>query len=274
MLPTSADVNGRQAPTYPMRDGGQPFRLLLKLRFRSEQFFTKSEKENFMPDPKGYLFDLPATGRPEFASLREEWYPGVQDYWSRSTSARIFDSILGIRAIVVHATAGVSSPGAMSVMRDGNASWHWLVPDEDEDAHGEFVWACAPEARAAWHVRNDCSHPAVNGGARRVNHWSLGIEIVNSQKRDVVDPFSEWQIAATARIIRHCWWKYPNLKQVVSHAVLDPDRRTDPGSHFPWQALRDQVMRGSTEAVPEIIAKTTSMMELATQSATARTCCA
>jgi N-acetylmuramoyl-L-alanine amidase len=227
-----------------------------------------------MPDPKGYLFDLPATGRPEFASLQEEWYPGVRDYWSRSTSARIFDFILGIRAVVIHATAGVSSSGAMSVMRDGNASWHWLVPDEDEEAHGQFVWACAPEARAAWHVRNDRSHAAVNGGATKVNHWSLGIEIVNSQRRDVVDPFSEWQVTAAARIVRHCWWKYPNLKQVVSHAVLDPDRRTDPGSHFPWQTFRDQVIERPTESLPEAISRATPMAELTSPTVSLRACCA
>jgi N-acetyl-anhydromuramyl-L-alanine amidase AmpD len=54
-------------------------------------------------------------------------------------------------------------------MRDGAASFHWLVPDEDEQQHGQLVWACAPEARAAWHVRNSCRHPDVNGNARRVN---------------------------------------------------------------------------------------------------------
>ncbi len=55
-------------------------------------------------------------------------------------------------------------------MRDDNASFHWLLPDEDEPQHGQLVWACAPEARAAWHVRNACSHPDVNSGATKVNH--------------------------------------------------------------------------------------------------------
>jgi N-acetylmuramoyl-L-alanine amidase len=122
------------------------------------------------------------------------------------------DPILGIRAVVIHATAGSSSEGAVSVIRAGAASFHWLVPDENEEAHGQFVWACIPEARAAWHVRNACSHPSVNDGATRANHWSLGIEVVNSQ---VQDPFSDWQIEATAQIVRYCWAKYPNLKHVV-----------------------------------------------------------
>lgn len=227
-----------------------------------------------MPSPTSYLFDLPPARRPAFATLNEEWYPGVQEFWSRSTTARTQDALNGIRAVVIHATAGVSSSGAMSVMRDGRASWHWLVPDENEEAHGRNVWACAPEARAAWHVRNDRSHSAVNGGANRVNHWSLGIEIVNSQNPDVIDPFSSWQVEATARIVRYCWWKYPNLRQVVSHAVLDPERRTDPGSHFPWAKFRDLVVDGTQEAVPEAFAKVTPMASLESLPKTVEICCA
>lgn len=207
-----------------------------------------------MADPKRYQFDLPARGRPARASLDEAWYPGIQPYWKGSTSSRIFDAIFGVRAVVIHATAGGSSAGAVSVMKAGKASFHWLVPGEDEPQHGELVWACAPEARAAWHVRNACSHPDVNGGAERVNHWSLGIEIVNRQTPD--DGFSEWQVAATARIVRYCWAKYPNLRHVVSHAKLDPGRRSDPGPRFPWPRFRQLVVAGADETAPRIAAAT------------------
>ncbi|WP_417684020.1 N-acetylmuramoyl-L-alanine amidase [Roseibium sp.] len=228
-----------------------------------------------MPDPKSYLFDLPRALRPDRATLQEEWYPGVRDYWADASSSRIYDPILGIRAIVIHATAGVSSNGAMSVMAAGRASWHWLVPDEDESAHGAHVWACAPEARAAWHVRNSCSHAAVNGGADKVNHWSLGIEIVNSQTTGVIDPFSDWQVATTAAIVRYCWAKYPNLKQVVSHALLDPERRSDPGAHFPWEEFSGLVLNGvSTERAPDSFVDTIPMAELPSPPTGLSLCCA
>lgn len=154
--------------------------------------------------------------------------------------------MLGIRTIVIHATAGSSSVGAVSVMRAGAASFHWLVPDEDEVAHGAFVWATAPEARAAWHVKNTCAHPDVWEGRTRTNHTSLGIEIVNrvaSAGGKNADPFSKWQLAATAQIVRYAWAKYPNLRHVVSHARLDPKRRTDPGSAFPWARFEAMVKR-------------------------------
>ena len=78
------------------------------------------------------------------------------------------------------------------------ASWHWLIPDEDEAEHGGRVWACAPERRAAWHVRNDRSHPEVNNGSRNVNYWSLGVEIVNTQR---TAPYSDWLVEQTAALV-------------------------------------------------------------------------
>jgi len=205
-----------------------------------------------MPDPTTYQFNLPKTGHPSDVLLNEVWYPGIQAYWEVSTSSRIYDAILGVKAVVVHATAGAGSEGAISVMKEGKASFHWLLPDEDEPQHGQLVWACAPEARAAWHVRNGCSHPDVNAGADKVNHWSVGIEVVNRQTAR--DGFSDWQVRATAQIIRYCWAKYPNLKHVVSHAKLDPARRSDPGKTFPWARLKKLVLDpDALDGIPSVV---------------------
>ena len=223
-----------------------------------------------MNDPKLYQFDLPQRGRPQDVALSDPWYPGVQSYWDRCTSKRSVDPIYGIRAVVIHATAGASSAGAISVMkrRDDPASFHWLVPDEDEAQHGHLVWACTPEALAAWHVRNAASHPGVNGGAGRVNHWSLGIEVVNAQKND---PFSAWQIEATARLVRYCWAKYPNLRHVVSHAKLDPGRRSDPGGNFDWGRFKSLVIEGADNELPALVAKAVPLSRLRSPAATP--CC-
>ena len=203
-------------------------------------------------DPRNFQFDLPATARPSYARLDEEWYPGIQDAALSTSTGRIYDPINGVRAIVIHATAGSSSAGAASVITDGIASFHWLVPDEDELQHGRFVWATCHEARAAWHVRNDKSHSDVWEGRNKVNHFSLGIEVVNRQIPS--DSFSAWQVAATASIVRYCWAKYPNLRHVVSHAKLDPRRRSDPGSNFPWNDFKKHVLDSNHDTLPESVA--------------------
>ncbi|GAB5349950.1 N-acetylmuramoyl-L-alanine amidase [Alteriqipengyuania sp. 357] len=205
-----------------------------------------------MGDPTTYHFDLDPAARPAFAPLEERWWPGIRDAALRASSARIYDAILGVRAIVIHATAGGSSAGAASVIFDRRASFHWLVPDEDEPQHGQFVWATCHEARAAWHVRNGCCHPMLGGGRGRINHWSLGIEVVNRQVRS--DAFSDWQIEATAQIVRYAWAKYPNLRHVVSHAMLDPARRSDPGSLFPWERFKEAVLDAREDRMPELVA--------------------
>lgn len=215
-----------------------------------------------------YQFDLPRKGRPADVVLAEAWYPGIREYWEGCTTRRSVDAILGIRAVVIHATAGGSSAGAASVMKNKVASFHWLVPDEDEPQHGSLVWACAPEARAAWHVRNGASHPDVNGGATRVNHWSLGIEVVNRQS---ADPFSDWQVQATAQIIRHCWAKYPNLAHIVSHAKLDPTRRSDPGADFPWARFKELVLAGGDDRLPALALKAVPTSRL--RAASSGACC-
>lgn len=205
-----------------------------------------------MAQPRDYQFDLPSTGRPSNMTIPEMWYPGVQNYWLRSTSRRnIGDHIQGVKAVVVHATAGTSSAGAVSVMNGSPvASFHWLVPDENEPQHGSLIWSCVRERDAAWHVRPDKRHPDVNNNRNQVNHWSLGIEIVNQQSGG--DSFSDWQVAITAQIVRYCWAKYPNLKHVVSHARLDPTRRTDPGRNFPWERFEDLVLNSGNEPFSSI----------------------
>ena len=210
-----------------------------------------------MGDPTTYHFDLDPALRPEHAPLEERWWPGIRDAALKASSARIYDPILGVRAVVIHATAGGSSAGAASVIFDGKASFHWLVPDEDEPQHGAFVWATCHEARAAWHVRNACGHPMLWNGRGRINHWSLGVEVVNRQIRS--DTFSDWQVEATAQIVRHAWAKYPSLRHVVSHAMLDPARRSDPGSLFPWERFRAAVLDGREERMPELVAGAAAM---------------
>jgi len=197
--------------------------------------------------PENYQFNLPENMRPTTFRCPEKRYPGIETYWENSTSRRIYHPINDIRAIVIHATAGSTSRGAVSVMKKGAASFHWLIPDEDEVEHGSIIWSCVPEALAAWHVRNDKFHEDIWAGKNKINHWSLGIELVNTQFSN--DGFSDWQVKTCADIVRYCWVKYPNLKYIFSHAKVDPLRRSDPGGNFPWERFKLFVLSDIKEQV-------------------------
>jgi N-acetylmuramoyl-L-alanine amidase len=193
-----------------------------------------------MADPTSFQFDLPPKPRPAPHRLEEKIHPRAWAASGACASLRNGPLDEAVRVIVIHATAGSSTEGAVSVMTEGRASFHWIVPDENEDAHGKHVWATCPEALAAWHVRRSCAHPSVCAGATNLNRLSLGIEIVNAQSGG--DAFSQWQIEAAAQIVHYASAKYRNLVHVVSHARLDPGRRTDPGANFPWTEFQWLVM--------------------------------
>lgn len=221
-----------------------------------------------MPDPQLYHFKLPKYQGPILPAPPSAGYPGVENHIESVTSSRKLRSDGQIKAFVIHATAGYSSYDAMSVLFSHRASWHWLIPDEDEQEHGKLIWRCIPEDLAAWHVRNDKSHVDVNNGSQYVNYWSLGVEIVNRQQND---KFSDWQLEQTAALVRYAWSKYPNLVDVVSHAKLDPARRTDPGSDFPWDRFREMVLAPASE-VPIVAASLIDPVQIVAQNGDAIEC--
>ena len=81
------------------------------------------------------------------------------------------------------------------------------------------------------------------------------------------DAFSDWQVAATAQIVRYCYAKYPNLKHVISHARLDPQRRNDPGPNFPWDTFKQLVLGAQAPlstlitAIPRSVAENGSALD-------------
>jgi N-acetylmuramoyl-L-alanine amidase len=204
-----------------------------------------------MADPKDYILKLDPAKRPAMHNFPEKVVADIAWYNSHRASTRRFNPVTGIEGAVIHATAGGTSGGCLSWWKNpaAQASAHWVIPGESETEHGKSAIAAVYETLAAWHVRNDKSNSKVNGGKKLINHWTLGIEIVNTQKAG--DTYSDWQLEITAQIIRYCWAKYPNFKWVFSHAAVDPGRRTDPGSIFPWDKFSALVQ--TPNATPAIV---------------------
>jgi N-acetylmuramoyl-L-alanine amidase len=151
------------------------------------------------------------------------------------------DPIGVVDTLIIHGTDGNSTADAVAAWHDREASAHWIIPDENEQGHGEFAWATAAESKAAWHCRKTSHSNEILGPGPKPNSRSLGIEIVN-RITGGGDPYSEWQVRMAAEIALYAWAKYPNLRTIISHAKLDPTRRSDPGPAFPWETFRNEVL--------------------------------
>jgi len=207
-----------------------------------------------MSDPSTFYFSLPPHKRPASRLvLQERRVPDYQWYDDNRSRSRGANPISAITTVVIHATAGWATQHALDNWRERKASAHWIVPDEDEDQHGKFVWAVVSESLGALHVKDSATHSDIDNQTP-INKISLGVEIVNTQDvKNYTDPYSDWQIQQTAMIVRYAWAKYPNLKHVVSHARLDPGRRGDPGSNFPWPKFRNLVFSSEGDQLPDAL---------------------
>ncbi|MFJ3483286.1 N-acetylmuramoyl-L-alanine amidase [Pseudomonas sp. NPDC090202] len=208
-----------------------------------------------MPDATDYYFNLPTDKRPDCSALTEEMHKDYSWLNQNCSRPRGRDALDIVDTLVIHCTAGDSTPYALDAWRRKEVSAHWIVPGKNEPQHGQFIWATLAEVNAALQVRDVIDvRKTVLGEGPVVNDRSLGIEIVNTQENDDYrDPFSDWQVVATARVVLYAWAKYPNLRHVVSHAHLDPVRRGDPGSQFPWPVFKEMVLSHSALPNPPLL---------------------
>jgi N-acetylmuramoyl-L-alanine amidase len=144
-----------------------------------------------------------------------------------------------IDTIVLHATAGASTAGALSVLLSpaSDASAHLIIPDDSRAGEPQQTLRLVEDAKAAWHVRRSCLFQ----GRTDVNARSLGVEIVNSCSAG--DAYTDWQIAEVVRWCRYWMSQYP-IRYLVTHAYIDPARRRDPCETFPWDRFLQQVTHG------------------------------
>ena len=75
---------------------------------------------------------------------------------------------------------------------------------------------------------------------KSLNKYSIGVEIQNSGHDNKYENFSQKQIISTKKLLKHLIRKYNvNLKNVLGHSDISPDRKKDPGEKFPWKKLAE-----------------------------------
>lgn len=141
---------------------------------------------------------------------------------------------LPISMLVLHYTGMESGAAARARLCDPAAevSAHWIV---HEDGKAETL---VDEAKRAWHAGRGSWN-----GKTDVNSASIGIEIVNGGHNvplpdGSLPPYPDVQILAVIKLAKEIIERHEiKPHNIVGHSDIAPERKEDPGEHFPWEGL-------------------------------------
>jgi N-acetyl-anhydromuramyl-L-alanine amidase AmpD len=171
----------------------------------------------------------------------------VQDSPSQNQDSRI-------QHLVIHFTSEDFGESLRLLTQRTGApvSAHYLIPEGGDPSHAAtkpVIHRLVPEGRRAWHAGRS------RWGARTaLNDSAIGIELVNRSACVAADaepdpdtenctfqPYDPEQIALLVRLAQDILARNPDIapQDVLGHADVAPQRRVDPGPHFPWHALHE-----------------------------------
>ena len=141
---------------------------------------------------------------------------------------------LPISMLVLHYTGMESGVAARERLCDlaAEVSAHWLV---HEDGTVENL---VDEGKRAWHAGRGSWN-----GITDVNSASVGIEIVNGGHNvpladGSLPPYPDVQILAVTKLAKEIIDRHDiQARNIVGHSDIAPERKKDPGEHFPWAGL-------------------------------------
>ena len=130
--------------------------------------------------------------------------------------------------VVVHYTGMESTQAVLDKFADpaSKVSCHYLIDEKGN------IYKLVDEEKRAWHA-------GVSSwmGKDDVNSRSIGIEISNGNG----DPYTKEQLFSLTLLIKDIQQRHHiKPENIVGHSDVAPDRKQDPGAHFPWQKLSRQ----------------------------------
>lgn len=134
-----------------------------------------------------------------------------------------------IKFLIFHYTGMKTEKAAINRLTDikSRVSAHYLIKQ-----NGEII-TLVPDLYTAWHAGK-----SVWKNYSSLNKDSIGIEIVNPGHDINYKKFSKIQLAALVRLSKFLIKKYRiNLKNILGHSDIAPERKKDPGEKFPWKLL-------------------------------------
>ena len=134
-----------------------------------------------------------------------------------------------IEFLIFHYTGMKSEKAAIKRLTDitSNVSCNYLIKK-----NGDIV-SIVPDLYAAWHAGKSSWK-----NYKSLNKSSIGIEITNPGHSHGYKQFSNFQIISLIKLSKFLINKYKiNLKNILGHSDIAPERKIDPGEKFPWNYL-------------------------------------
>jgi len=134
-----------------------------------------------------------------------------------------------IKFIIFHYTGMKRESEAINKLTNtqSEVSCHYLIKN-----NGEIV-TMVPDCYIAWHAGK-----SLWGDYKSLNKNSIGIEITNPGHEFNYQKFSKKQIASIVKLSKFLIKRYKiNLKNILGHSDVAPERKKDPGEKFPWKFL-------------------------------------
>ena len=136
--------------------------------------------------------------------------------------------------LVLHYTGMQTSKAALKRMQDSESkvSSHYLIGEIGE------IYQLVSEDKRAWHAGISKWQ-----GDTDLNSRSIGIEIANGGwniplTNGTLPPYHRSQIESTVLLCREILSNHEiPQSRIVGHSDISPDRKDDPGEHFPWEYL-------------------------------------
>ena len=120
-------------------------------------------------------------------------------------------------------------------LKDTKTSLMWMCdPRKEVSAHYLLcrtgkVYQLIDDKMRAWHAG-----VSVWGDERNLNDTSIGIELDNNG----FEAYSGMQIQRLLALLeRLCKVHHIPKENILGHSDIAPDRKVDPGDHFPWDIL-------------------------------------
>ena len=134
-----------------------------------------------------------------------------------------------IKFIIFHYTGMKSEKAAIKKLTDFNSevSCNYFIKK-----NGEII-TIVPDLYIAWHAGKSSWKKY-----QSLNKNSIGIEVANPGHRHGYKRFTNSQIRSLIKLSRFLIKKYKiNLKNILGHSDIAPERKKDPGEKFPWEYL-------------------------------------